>query len=266
MPRCATTLAARFVATGGSQCGFCTPGILVRLAARRGEGQDPARRSRPRASPRTCAGAPAGRRSTRRSKRRTRRGASRHATRRRRARGRSSRAACRSSSGRSCPSATAASPTTARLATRSSRCRSRPARRRPVEAVRLSWVVAESLLEARALAGKVQGRRTTVDPRPPLALPAPVPAACGSRRRGSSPRTSSPTRRGARRAASRRRRSPTAARSAARPRRRRPARPRELADRTGRTVRVVYSREDVVRLGPKRPPIAALAWLRRRAC
>ena len=35
--------------------------------------------------------------------------------------------------------------------------------------------MAESLLEARALAGKVQGRRTTVDPVPPLELPAPVP-------------------------------------------------------------------------------------------
>ena len=34
---------------------------------------------------------------------------------------------------------------------------------------------------------------------------------------------------------------------------------RELADRFGRSVRVVYSREDVVRLGPKRPPIAASA-------
>ena len=34
---------------------------------------------------------------------------------------------------------------------------------------------------------------------------------------------------------------------------------RELADSLGRPVRVVYSREDVVRLGPKRPPIAATA-------
>jgi CO/xanthine dehydrogenase Mo-binding subunit len=34
---------------------------------------------------------------------------------------------------------------------------------------------------------------------------------------------------------------------------------RELADRTGRAVRVGYAREDVVRLGPKRPPIAATA-------
>ena len=32
----------------------------------------------------------------------------------------------------------------------------------------MQWVVAESLLEARARAGKVQGRRTTVDARPPL--------------------------------------------------------------------------------------------------
>ena len=32
---------------------------------------------------------------------------------------------------------------------------------------------------------------------------------------------------------------------------------RRLADRHGRAVRVLYSREDIVRLGPKRPPIAA---------
>ena len=32
---------------------------------------------------------------------------------------------------------------------------------------------------------------------------------------------------------------------------------RELADRHGRAVRVLWSREDVVRLGPKRPPLAA---------
>ena len=62
----------------------------------------------------------------------------------------------------------------------------------------------------------------------------------------------------------RRRRSPTAARSAARSHRRCGVAARELADRTGRAVRVVYSREDVVRLGPKRPPIAADRVLRRR--
>jgi xanthine dehydrogenase small subunit len=36
-----------------------------------------------------------------------------------------------------------------------------------------------------------------------------------------------------------------------------PAAARELADRYGRAVRVVFSREDVVRGGPKRPPVAA---------
>jgi CO/xanthine dehydrogenase Mo-binding subunit len=34
---------------------------------------------------------------------------------------------------------------------------------------------------------------------------------------------------------------------------------RALADQFGRTVRVVFAREDVVRIGPKRPPIAASA-------
>jgi xanthine dehydrogenase small subunit len=38
-----------------------------------------------------------------------------------------------------------------------------------------------------------------------------------------------------------------------------PAAARRLADEHGRPVRVVYSREDCVRLGPKRPPIAASA-------
>src|SRR5204863_669455 len=36
-----------------------------------------------------------------------------------------------------------------------------------------------------------------------------------------------------------------------------PAAARRLADEHGRPVRVLLSREDVVRLGPKRPPIAA---------
>ena len=31
--------AAAFTAAGASQCGFCTPGIVVRLSARRGEGR-----------------------------------------------------------------------------------------------------------------------------------------------------------------------------------------------------------------------------------
>jgi CO/xanthine dehydrogenase Mo-binding subunit len=40
-----------------------------------------------------------------------------------------------------------------------------------------------------------------------------------------------------------------------------PSAARELAERLDHAVRVVYSREDVVRLGPKRPPMAATAVL-----
>ncbi len=40
-----------------------------------------------------------------------------------------------------------------------------------IEAAGVSWMVGESLLEARATAGKIQGRRTTIDERPPLPLP-----------------------------------------------------------------------------------------------
>ncbi len=129
----------------------------------------------------------------------------------------------------------------------------------PVEAAGLRWVVAESLLEARARAGKVQGRRTTIDQRPPLPLPAcpsggvrlatswvepaylePDASWC---RPGGEP--ASPLANGG--AFGGKERSPVI-RAA-----------RELADRHGRPVRVVLSREDVVRLGPKRPPIAASA-------
>lgn len=130
-----------------------------------------------------------------------------------------------------------------------------------VEAAGLRWVVAESLLEARALAGKVQGRRTTAADVPPLPLP-PLPEGgvrlatswvepaylepdaswCEPGGEPASPlanggafggKTTSPV--------------GTAA--------------RELAERYGRAVRVLFSREDVVRLGPKRAPFAASAVL-----
>jgi xanthine dehydrogenase small subunit len=126
-----------------------------------------------------------------------------------------------------------------------------------VDAAGGSWVVAESLVEARASAAKVQGRRTTVDERPPLPLPAAPPG--GVRlatgwvepaylepdaswcEPGGEPAT--PLANGG--AFGGKESSPV------------PAAARALADRLGRAVRVVLSREDVVRLGPKRPPIAA---------
>jgi xanthine dehydrogenase small subunit len=128
-----------------------------------------------------------------------------------------------------------------------------------VDAADLSWVVAESLVEARAEAAKVQGRRTTIDERPPLPLPD-VPSG-GVRlatgwvepaylepdaswcEPGGEPAT--PLANGG--AFGGKESSPA------------PAAARALAGRLGRAVRVVLSREDVVRLGPKRPPIAATA-------
>jgi xanthine dehydrogenase small subunit len=118
------------------------------------------------------------------------------------------------------------------------------------------WAVGETLAEARAASGKVQGRRTTAGRRHPLDVPAgdwdvtlrttwvepayleldaswcepggepATPLANGGAFGG---KVGSPA----------------------------PAAARELADRYGRAVRVVVSREDAVRVGPKRPPVGA---------
>jgi hypothetical protein len=117
------------------------------------------------------------------------------------------------------------------------------------------WVLGETVAEARSRAGKVQGRRSTVEGRPPLELPPgrwdltlrtswvepaylePDASWCVPGGEPSSPlanggafggKSSSPA----------------------------PAVARRLADEQGRAVRVVLSREDVVRMGPKRPPVA----------
>lgn len=118
------------------------------------------------------------------------------------------------------------------------------------------WFVAETLAEARRAAGKVQGRRTTVPPTQPLELPPgawdlalrttwvepaylePDAAWCEP---GGEPST--PLANGGAFGGKVASIAPTMA--------------RRLADEHGRPVRVVLSREDSVRLGPKRPPIAA---------
>ncbi len=121
------------------------------------------------------------------------------------------------------------------------------------------YVVAPTLAEARRLAGKVQGRNSTVGLRHPV--PPPLPAdgvawALALRTTwvepayvepdaswclpGGEPRSSRANGGAFGGKAS------GAAETAA----------RVLADRTNATVRVVWSREDVVRLGPKRPPVA----------
>jgi hypothetical protein len=128
----------------------------------------------------------------------------------------------------------------------------------------MRWVVADTLLEARARAAKVQGRRTTVGVRAPLLdlMPECPPGGMQLATQWVEPAYLEPDASwcepGGVPA------SPLAnagafggkVHSAA------PAAARELADHFGRTVRVAYSREDVVRLGPKRPPIAAVAVLR----
>jgi aerobic-type carbon monoxide dehydrogenase small subunit (CoxS/CutS family) len=128
-----------------------------------------------------------------------------------------------------------------------------------VDAVGMQWVVAETLHEARRRAGKVQGRRTTRDDDVPLRRPPrpdggvslttswvepaylePDASWCEP---GGTP--ASPLANGGAFGAKTESAAPAAA--------------RVLADHLGSAVRVVYSREDVVRLGPKRPPIAAAA-------
>jgi aerobic-type carbon monoxide dehydrogenase small subunit (CoxS/CutS family) len=118
------------------------------------------------------------------------------------------------------------------------------------------WAVAESLAAARAAAGKVQGRRTTIPLRHPLELPPgqwdltlrttwvepaylePDASWCEP---GGEPVT--PLANGGAFGGKRH----TVVGDVA----------RRLANEHGRAVRVVLAREDVVRLGPKRPPIAA---------
>ncbi|HEV7888960.1 MAG TPA: 2Fe-2S iron-sulfur cluster-binding protein [Acidimicrobiales bacterium] len=118
------------------------------------------------------------------------------------------------------------------------------------------WAVGQTLTEARAKAAKVQGRRTSIDPRPPVALPPgqwdltlqtswvepaylePDASWCEPGGVPASPLANGGAFGGKLSSIA-------------------PAAARQLADEHGRPVRVLLSREDVVRLGPKRPPLAA---------
>ncbi len=118
------------------------------------------------------------------------------------------------------------------------------------------WAVGETLTEARAAAGKVQGRRSTIDLRHPLAVPAGdwdltlrttwvEPAYLETDASWCEPggEPASPLANGG--AFGGKLASPA------------PAAARRLADEHGRPVLVLLSREDTVRVGPKRPPLAA---------
>jgi hypothetical protein len=117
------------------------------------------------------------------------------------------------------------------------------------------WAVGETLSEARAAAGKVQGRRTTLPLRWPIepppgqwelslattwVEPAYLEPDCSWCEPGGQP--ASPLANGG--AFGGKTSSPVAAAA------------RRLADEHGRAVVAMWSREDVVRLGPKRPPLA----------
>jgi aerobic-type carbon monoxide dehydrogenase small subunit (CoxS/CutS family) len=118
------------------------------------------------------------------------------------------------------------------------------------------WTVGETLAEARAASGKVQGRRTTTDPVPPLELPPGdwdvtlrtswvEPAYLETDASWCVPggESASPLANGGAFGG----KLASVVMAAA----------RDLAGEHGRPVRVLLSREDAVRLGPKRPPIAA---------
>jgi hypothetical protein len=117
------------------------------------------------------------------------------------------------------------------------------------------WRVGETLTEARRLAGKVQGRRSSAPVRWPIEVPAgqwvrtlqttwvepaylePDASWCEPGGEPASPLGNGGAFGG--------KRASVVAQVA-----------RQLADRHGRAVRVLLAREDVVRLGPKRPPMA----------
>jgi aerobic-type carbon monoxide dehydrogenase small subunit (CoxS/CutS family) len=236
--------AASFVASGGSQCGFCTPGIIMRFAGQRTRDVD--------------------------------RGLAAHLC---RCTGwltvRDALAGCEAPAGRSLDAAAQRAALEGGIAQRvgidvplgGAPFADDTAPRDALVAVPAAgggWAVGETLLEARAVAAKVQGRRTTVDARPPLlhllpecpdggvqlatswvepAYLEPDASWCAPGAEPASPLANGGAFGGKEHS--------LATRAA-----------RELADRYGRTVRVVYSREDVVRLGPKRAPIAAVAVAR----
>ncbi len=118
------------------------------------------------------------------------------------------------------------------------------------------WVVAETTVEARRLAGRVPGRRTTARWDPPLEVPA-GDWAVTLRTSWTEPgyletdsawcepggEPASPLGNGG--AFGGKLHSPVAEAA------------RSLADRHGRPVRVLWSRPDTAELGPKRPPVAA---------
>jgi xanthine dehydrogenase small subunit len=254
-----TALTEAFCATGGSQCGFCTPGILVRVAALRATGRS-TRADLDRAlAAHLCrctgwqtiyeavaaVGSPSDARDLDAAGRRAD------------IEGRSHQVVSVDVPLGAGGFADDTAPRDALVAVP----RAPGSDAEATTAVGVDWVVAESLPAARAHAAKVQGRRSTVPALPPLALPELPPGGVRLATGWVEPAYLEPDASwcapGAEPA------SPLANGGAFGGKVRSPVTDaaRDLADRLGRPVRVVLAREDVVRLGPKRPPIAASAVL-----
>ena len=118
------------------------------------------------------------------------------------------------------------------------------------------WALGETLVQARASAVKVQGRRTTKGGRPAFEVPPgdwDVTLQTGWVEPGYLETDASWCRPGGEPASPLGNGGAFGAKVASVA----PAAARELANRTGRAVRVLLAREDCVRFGPKRPPLAA---------
>ncbi len=249
-PAARASWASAFVARGASQCGFCTPGIVMRLAALADSGS--ARRRRGATSRRRCGRISADARDGSRSSRRP----------------------VMRSSHRPQPGRRTSPDATVVLAAWRSQVEG-PAFQTsgrdvvlggggfaddgaPEEALVQLGAAAPlttSLRAARAGTGRVQGRNSTMPLSHPVELPqgewsltlqttwvepAYVEPDASWCRPGAVP--ASPLANGG--AFGGKRRSPV------------PALARSLADETGEPVRVLWCREDVVRRGPKRPPLS----------
>jgi xanthine dehydrogenase small subunit len=252
-PEVRDPLAASFVATGGSQCGFCTPGIVMRACGGRSRDLDRALAAHLCRCTgwRTVYDAILGVGGSDASR------DLRAAARRAELEGGVAQIVHADVPLGGAPFADDTAPRDALVAVPLPPGSTADA----LEAAGMQWVVGASLLEARTATGKVQGRRTTAEEQPPLFDTLPECPDGGVRLATSwvepaylEPDASwcepggipaSPVANGGAFGGKLTSRAPTAA--------------RELADRLDRPVRVVYSREDVVRLGPKRPPIAATA-------
>lgn len=239
-----TRWADAFCATGASQCGFCTPGIIVRLAgleAKKPEATEDDVRRALAAHLCRCTGwqtiveawtrrddPPTGERDLA--------AASRRAQIEGRAAQRVSPAVALGDGG----FADDRAPADALVAVRRSDG---------------NWVVAETVHEARTLAGKVQGRRTTLDAPPPLALP-PGDFAATLQTHWVDPgylETDAAWANPGEQAVSA---LENGGAFGAKVDSEVAAVAERLATEHGRAVRVLYSREDAIRLGAKRPPVA----------